>query len=46
MAVLTHAYKESIRQPGIAGLLMPFLAGVGKLAGYQSNPFEPDQRRT
>ncbi|HSF85917.1 MAG TPA: cupin domain-containing protein [Acidimicrobiia bacterium] len=45
MAVLTHAYKESIKQPGVAGLIMPLLAGVGRLAGYRSGPFEPSQRR-
>ncbi len=40
MAVLTHAHRSVIRQPGVAGLLMPFLAFAGRLAGYSSEPFE------
>ena len=40
MAVLIHDWREVIRQPGVAGLLMPALAAIGRLAGYQSPPFE------
>jgi len=40
MAVLTHDWRRVIKQPGIAGLLMPTLAAAGRLAGYRSNPFE------
>jgi quercetin dioxygenase-like cupin family protein len=29
MAVLTHAYRDVIRAPGIAGVLMPTLAALG-----------------
>jgi mannose-6-phosphate isomerase-like protein (cupin superfamily) len=39
MAVLTHGWRRSIKQPGIAGLLMPALAAAGRLAGYRSSPF-------
>ena len=40
MAVLTHDWREVIRQPGVAGLLMPTLAAIGRMAGYRSPPFE------
>ena len=39
MAVLTHEWREVIRQPGVAGALMPSLAAVGKLLGYRPDPF-------
>lgn len=42
MAVLTHDWQRAIKQPGVAGLLMPALAAAGKLAGYRSKPFEED----
>lgn len=34
MAVLSHSYRRVIRQPGVAGLLMPALAAVGRARGY------------
>ena len=40
MAVLTHAHRDVIRQPGVAGLLMPALAFVGRRVGYSSQPFD------
>lgn len=40
MAALTHAWRTAIRQPGVAGLLMPVLAAAGRLAGYRADPFE------
>lgn len=45
MAVLTHGYRDVIRQPGFAGFVMPGLALVGRLAGYSARPFEekPEQ---
>ena len=36
MAVLTRAYRRVLRQPGIAGVLIPPLAFVGRIAGYRS----------
>lgn len=42
MAVLTHGWRQVIKQPGIAGVLMPALAAAGRLAGYRSSPFEED----
>lgn len=42
MAVLTHAWRDVIQQPGIAGFLMPALAAVGRLAGYSGHPFDQD----
>lgn len=42
MAVLTHDWRKVIRQPGVAGLVMPTLAAAGKLAGYRSKLFEED----
>lgn len=39
MAVLTHDWRDVIRQPGVAGMLMPAMAAVGRLAGYRSQPF-------
>lgn len=42
MAVLTHDWRRAIRQPGVAGFLMPALAIAGKLAGYRGKPFEED----
>jgi mannose-6-phosphate isomerase-like protein (cupin superfamily) len=39
MAVLTHDWRRVIKQPGVAGLLVPTLAAAGKLAGYRSRPF-------
>lgn len=39
MAALTQGYRHVIRQPGIAGLLMPALAGLGRLVGYRARPF-------
>lgn len=40
MAVLTHEWRAVIRQPGLAGLLMPVLAAAGRLAGYSRDPFD------
>lgn len=40
MAVLTRAWKGAIRPPGFAGILMPALAALGRLAGYTSDPFD------
>lgn len=37
MAVLTHAYKNVIVQPGLAGLLMGPMAGLGRLMGHRPN---------
>jgi hypothetical protein len=42
MAVLTHEWRDVIRQPGVAGVLMPALAAVGRLAGYRPQPFGDD----
>jgi hypothetical protein len=42
MAVLTHEWRSVIKQPGMAGVLMPVLAAVGRLAGYRPRPFEDD----
>jgi uncharacterized cupin superfamily protein len=42
MAVLTHDWRRVIRQPGVAGFVMPILAVTGKLAGYRSKPFDED----
>ncbi len=36
MAVLANDWRPVMRQPGIAGALMPVLAFVGKLIGYRS----------
>lgn len=36
MAVLTHAYRQSIAAPGVAGAMMLALAAVGRLRGYRS----------
>ncbi len=36
MAVLTHAYRNVIVQPGVAGRLMGPLAAVGRLRGYEA----------
>lgn len=36
MAVLAHAYRRAIRQPGVAGLLMGPLAALGRLRGYRA----------
>lgn len=36
MAVLTHAYRQSITAPGLAGAVMPVLAAIGRLRGYRS----------
>ena len=43
MAVVTHEWRAVIRQPGIAGLLMPALAAIGRMAGYRSPPFATDE---
>lgn len=42
MAVLTHAWRDVIKQPGVAGMLMPVLAAVGRIAGYSEQPFGAD----
>ena len=42
MAVVTHAWRTVIKQPGVAGVVMPTLSAVGRLAGYRSQPFEDD----
>lgn len=42
MAVLTHRWRAAIKQPGIAGALMPTLAAVGRIAGYRDDPFTED----
>lgn len=39
MAVLTHSWRRVIRQPGVAGALMPLMAAVGRITGYRSEPF-------
>jgi hypothetical protein len=36
MAVLTRTYRRVLRQPSIAGLLIPPLALVGRLRGYRA----------
>ncbi len=43
MAVLAHEWRSVIKQPGIAGVLMPALAMVGRLAGYRSQPSEENR---
>lgn len=40
MAVLTHSWRHVIKQPGIAGFLMPALTAVGRLPGNSSRPFD------
>lgn len=35
MAVLTHAFRASIMQPGLAGILMGPLAAIGRARGYE-----------
>jgi len=37
MAVLANANTRLIRQPGVAGRLMPLLAALGKWRGYRSD---------
>ena len=37
---VTHDRRRVIRQPGVAGFLMPVLAAVGKIGGYWGNRFE------
>lgn len=39
MAVLTHHWRDVIQQPGLAGTLMPALAAIGRLRGYEPEPF-------
>lgn len=36
MAVLAHAYRRVIGSPGLAGVLMPAMAALGRLRGYRS----------
>ena len=42
-AVLAQAHPEAMKFPGIAGLLMPPLAALGRLRGYRSTFPEYDE---
>lgn len=42
LAVIEAAYPEAMKEIGIAGLLMPALAAVGKMLGYKADPFVTD----
>lgn len=39
MAVLVDAYKDVQKQPGMLGVLFSALAPIGRLMGYDSDPF-------
>ncbi len=41
MAVILDAYKDVQKQPGPLGVLFAALAPVGKMVGYESDPFDP-----
>ena len=40
MAVMMGAYREAIRQPGIAGIVLSAIAPIGRLKGYSADPFD------
>ena len=39
MAVMLDAYKHVQRQPGVLGFVFSALAPIGRLVGYEANPF-------
>lgn len=45
MAVLAAANPRVIRQPGVAGRLVPVLAVLGRWRGYHSEPLEDEGER-